>query len=74
MFQTFRLAGLASNTYCVKGTECNETDGNDPAKIREGRFVVFLQCGILKIFLKFPHCDDVCDPNLNSHFKMDRLF
>ena len=51
IFQTFRLAGLASNTFCVKGTECNETDGNDPAKIREGRFETSPQCGILKIFL-----------------------
>jgi len=51
IFQTFRLAGLASNTFCVKGTECNETDGNDPAKIREGRFETFPQCRILKIFL-----------------------
>ena len=32
-----RLAGVASNTYCLKGIECNEKDGNDPDKIREGK-------------------------------------
>ena len=33
----FRLAGVATNTYCLKGIRCNQTDGNDPDKIRQGK-------------------------------------
>ena len=48
-----RLAGLATNTYCVKGISCNQTDGNDPDKIRQGKTSFLVSYTYLTIFYQF---------------------